>query len=183
MVIYFIILIIVIGALGFFMVKHLTNVINKKFVYDNGIVKSTVKNGVEIIQFSQDHMKKGGLPVIPLKFNGLTYNFLIDSGANINVLDRRVFEEVNKDKTISLREGTTITTGGGVSEEVGQKADITFKYKNRKFEEIFDILDVSVAFDNIQLVDGVTLHGILGTHFFNKHRWILDFENMVVWIK
>ena len=63
------------------------------------------------------------------------------------------------------------------------KVNIDFKQKQRKFNEDFEIRDMSQAFDQIKLKDKVQIDGILGAPFFNKYKWTFDFENLVIWIK
>ena len=39
------------------------------------------------------------------------------------------------------------------------------------------------SFDEIKTESGVQIHGILGSQFFVKHEWIIDFEKQSVYMK
>ena len=43
--------------------------------------------------------------------------------------------------------------------------------------------DMSSSFDVIKRSTGVNIHGILGTAFFNKYKYILDFDKLIAYSK
>ena len=60
---------------------------------------------------------------------------------------------------------------------------MTIYYKDQKFEEEFSITDLDGAFDIIKKENGVQIHGILGSKFFEKYKYILDFKELIAYIK
>lgn len=178
-----IIIIFIIGlALLAFTIQHLRNVIGREFKYHFEAFKfKTIKTG-EIIPLLEHDFSKSGMPIIEVKIQGKPHKFMLDSGANINVLDKAAFDALD-DSSIEKLESKGFTTASGDSTDDVFKANIDFKHKQRKFNETFEILDMSGPFGSIAAKDGVTIQGILGSHFFKTHRWTIDFENLIVWTK
>jgi hypothetical protein len=53
-----------------------------------------------------------------------------------------------------------------------------------RFVEYFTISDDwDFARKQISDVAGVDIVGILGSPFFKKAKWVLDFEELVIWVK
>lgn len=178
-----IVIIFIIGlALLAFAIQHLRNAIGREFKYHFEAFKfKTIKTG-EIIPLIEYDFSKSGMPIIEVKIQGKTHKFMLDSGANINVLDKASFDALDN-SNIEKLESKGFTTASGDSTDNVFKANIDFKHKQRKFNETFEILDMSGPFGSIAAKDGVTIQGILGSHFFKTHRWTIDFENLIVWTK
>lgn len=156
--------------------------ISKEFKYHFNSLKFTTNNFNETIKINQDSFNKTGMPIIKIKIKNESFNLLIDSGANCNILNLKAFNLVD-DNNYSKSHVSNFITASGESENEGFKVNIEFKQKQRKFNEDFEIRDMSQAFDQIKLKDKVQIDGILGAPFFNKYNWTLDFENLVIWIK
>lgn len=178
-----IVVIFIIGlALLSFTIQHLRNVIGREFKYHFEAFKFKATKTGEIITLLEHDFSKSGMPIIEVKIQDKTHKFMLDSGANINVLDKAAFDALN-DSSIEKFESKGFTTASGDSTDNVFKANIDFKHKQRKFNETFEILDMSGPFGSIAAKDGVKIQGILGSHFFKKHRWTIDFENLIVWTK
>ena len=176
-----IIVILISVVLVFFMLNHYKGIIDKQFKYHMDSIKYVVKHDTVIPLLKHD-FNKSGMPIIEVKINKVPYKFMLDSGANINVLDKRVFDILNISKEDTKKSGGFTTASGELDSNVF-KADIGFKYKNTSFKEEFEVIDMSGPFDTIESRDGVKINGILGSTFFNKYKWNIDFENLVVWTK
>ena len=60
---------------------------------------------------------------------------------------------------------------------------ISFNYKNRKFEEDFQVVDMSKTIRIIKKTKGVTIHGLIGNGFMQKYKYVLDFKEMIAYSK
>ena len=60
---------------------------------------------------------------------------------------------------------------------------ICLSYKGGQYEYDYLISDMKDAFTNIKQTTGVTLHGILGSKFFNTYKYVLDFDKMIAYSK
>ena len=56
-------------------------------------------------------------------------------------------------------------------------------YKSQKFIDRFYISDLDEAFGAIKAETGVQIHGILGSKFFAKYKYILDFDSLIAYSK
>ena len=120
------------------------------------------------------------LPVITFINNGIKLNFLLDTGANKSVISCDALNlpiEYNK----SDEAGIIFGIEGNTKDVFYVNMDIS--YKNKVFNDTFQVLDMSAAFDRIKKNDGVTLHGILSHNFFQKYKYILDFDELTAYSK
>lgn len=165
----------VVGIPLYFMVNHLTKVVKRNYIFDVKVVRTKG----EKLEFRNDYQNHK-LPIVKLNFNGQKYNFLIDTGADVNILNKPIFDIISNGN-INVTNNGLITTAG--SDLVSEKADIAFKYGKKQFNENFVLVDVSNSFNSMLEDTNIQLHGILGSTFFKKHRWSIDFDNMIVWTK
>lgn len=178
------IFIIMLALIGFYyggyMLKHLRSTINKNHEYYLNIIK--IREGEEI-NFSND-LIKSGLPIIKMTIMGVRYNFLLDTGANVNVLDD-VFVNTLLEKGINpvYSSGDTIF-GSSKPTECKNKIELSFSYNNKNYTENFIVSeDVKNTFNLIKSEYNIEIVGILGSTFFTKHKMSLDFNRSVLWIK
>ena len=164
-----------------FLILHLSKNIKKHFKYHIDALEIKINRKGEKFPIIKEDFDKSGIPIIKVKIKGKDYKFMLDSGANVNVIDSRLLEEIKEENTeIQASNGMTVASG---DMNAGGVMPLTFKHKNKTFTEDFELLDMSDAFNSIAQRDGVELHGILGSKFFNKHKWSIDFEDLVIWIK
>ncbi len=117
------------------------------------------------------------LPIVTFYQNGKKINFLLDSGCTSSVLDSNVLSEY--DVQMSDIEGSfSGCSNNSVSCKFGY---MKFSYKNNNLEDIFQVADMSGVFNSIKQSSGVNVQGILGTKFFTKYKYILDFERMTAY--
>lgn len=162
------IVIFIIVCLTVFMVKHMSKQIDRDYEYYLGIKR---------LGKMDKHFKCSKLPTIKITINGTRYPFILDSGANTNVVDKSIVEALGLDKEAVKYnlEGTSGTVQG-----TQYKTSMEFSYNNQVFQEEFNTLDMKNIRDQLSSI-GIEAYGMLGAAFFEKHRWSLDFNKMVVW--
>lgn len=173
-----------ISVYGKFLINHLTKVMKEEFKYHLGLVKKDTNLFQDTISFKDTYLKGNSeLPIIRINVEGTMCNLLLDTGANINILNESVFDKINKNQTIKVVKAEEhITVGSGSMEQTGV-AKLNFAHQKLKFVQEFDILNMSAAVDQIAHRTGITVDGILGSKFFKDNQWSLDFDTMVVWVK
>lgn len=120
-----------------------------------------------------------GLPIVTFTNNDKNFNFLIDSGSTESFIDKNIvsnFEHVKIDNIYN----TVITATGNAEAEV---INASIKYRDNVYTGNFNCLDLSGPFDEIKKKDGVQIHGILGTEFFKKYKYIIDFSDFIFYTK
>lgn len=121
--------------------------------------------------------EKCGLPLIRLKISGKNEWFLLDSGANDNYLRKSYYDRMtNKPEIIGV--GSMHNSDSKISSE---KIQVNLAYGKNTFPStIFNVTSLA-TFD--EPMRGYNIVGIVGSPFFNENRWVIDFEQLVVWIK
>lgn len=120
-----------------------------------------------------------GLPIITFYQGENKFNFLLDTGANDNVIDSNALSSINHE--VASYRGT-LTGLDGIKNEV-TACNITFSYKTSTFPFTYLVKDMSAPFSMLKNEYGVNLHGILGSRFFDKFKYVLDFESLTAYSK
>ena len=119
------------------------------------------------------------LPVVTF-YNGDTkLNFLLDTGSNVSYINSSIIPLLVHEKTD--KEMDTIGIEGNKVSNQFCKMSVT--YKNQVFEEEFSIADLDEAFGVVKQESGVQIHGILGSKFFERYKYVLDFKELIAYIK
>lgn len=119
------------------------------------------------------------LPIITFYVGKSKYNFLLDTGASLSVINKDIINVIEHSKS---KETSTIYGMEGNTVEA-ECVDICLYYNEHKFEDLFQVVDLSGAFANMKMKYGVTLHGILSSSFFQKYKYVLDFDKLIAYSK
>lgn len=117
------------------------------------------------------------LPIITFQVGGKKLNFLLDTGANYCIIDSNLIDTIEHAK-LDL-EGTVYGVGGAQVEV--DYVSIDLKYKGVVYADMFQVLDLSNTFDMLKEEKGVNLHGVLGNSFFQKYKYVIDFQELVAY--
>ena len=138
------------------------------------------KNKTKKIGMSfKESMNLTELPVITFYNNGNKLNFLLDTGSNMCVinsksLDSLEYTKLNKGGSIHGMEGNVIKV---------EYISMNFTYNNKLYTSTFQIVNMQEAFDRVKQESGVTIHGILGSRFFEEYKYVLDFKELIAYTK
>lgn len=165
-----------------FLITDLNRKFKKEIMFKLDSIEFKNNQVGEKIPMLKEDFNKSGCPLIEIKINENSYKMLLDSGANINIFDYNAFKEFEDSTTDKSESSGFLTASDNISNNVF-KSNVTFKIKQKKFTESFEVLDMSGAFNAIENRDGVRIHGVLGSMFFQSHKWSLDFEDLVIWTK
>ena len=148
-------------------IVFITNTINDIRKRNNS--KISFKEAMDLVE----------LPVVTF-YNGDTkLNFLLDTGSNVSYINSSIIPLLVHEKTD--KEMDTIGIEGNKVSNQFCKMSVT--YKNQVFEEEFSIADLDEAFGVIKQESGVQIHGILGSKFFERYKYVLDFKELIAYIK
>lgn len=148
-------------------IVFITNTINDIRKRNNS--KISFKEAMDLVE----------LPVVTF-YNGDTkLNFLLDTGSNVSYINSSIIPLLVHEKTD--KEMDTIGIEGNKVSNQFCKMPVT--YKNQVFEEEFSIADLDEAFNVIKQESGVQIHGILGSKFFERYKYVIDFKELIAYIK
>lgn len=119
------------------------------------------------------------LPVVTFYNGDKKLNFLLDTGSNVSYINSSIIPLLDHEKTD--KEMNTIGIEGNKVSNQFCKMSVT--YKNQVFEEEFGIADLDEAFSVVKQESGVQIHGILGSKFFERYKYVLDFKELIAYIK
>lgn len=146
------------------------------------VVIALIANGIEDSSKSvitipfEDSMNSVGVPIATFVHNGKELNFLLDTGGDYSYIDQSIISELKAKKR--SKKSISVVTGSGSMSTSG-KITIEMSYDGNSLEEEFIISDIreglESAFGNVMKV-----HGVLGSSFFNKYGYVIDFSRLKV---
>lgn len=119
------------------------------------------------------------LPVVTFYNGDKKLNFLLDTGSNVSYINSSIIPLLDHEKTD--KEMNTIGIEGNKVSNQFCKMSVT--YKNQVFEEEFSTADLDEAFSVVKQESGVQIHGILGSKFFERYKYVLDFKELIAYIR
>lgn len=137
-----------------------------------------IKKSKKSIDF-KSAMDLADLPIITMYNNSNKINFLLDTGSDANFInasdvDRYAYDNTNCVSNAMGIDGSPVPTKI-INMEINLNGNI--------FMDEFRILDLDKSFSSIKHETGVTVNGILGSKFFRKYKYLLDFEQFKAIIK
>lgn len=137
------------------------------------------KNNTSKISFKES-LDLLNLPIVTFTNNGYKLHFLLDTGSDDSFIVPDVLDKLNILEKKSLNH--KIATGGGDITSKGL-VELDIFYKNVSFRNVFVVSDMGCAFENAVGSKGITIHGILGSIFFSRYKYILDFNKLEFYSK
>lgn len=125
----------------------------------------------------KESLDLAALPIVTFYQGDKKYNFLLDTGSTMNIIDKG-----SKLEYVLEKEQSTITGVNGTSVEASY-AKVNLFYKQKEFITTVQVTDMAEAFSFVKQETGITLHGILGNNFFTEYGYILDYYNMIAYPK
>lgn len=144
----------------------------------NGVENYCKQKKRENISF-KEAMDLVELPIITFYNKDKKLNFLLDTGSDLSYINKSILPSL---EYIEINESRNIISVGGNSQSLGC-CNMTVTYKSQKFIDRFYISDLDEAFGAIKAETGVQIHGILGSKFFVKYKYVLDFKDLIAYIR
>lgn len=143
----------------------------------SGVIAGVRKKSSEIS--FREAMDLAELPVITFYNGDKKINFLLDTGSNISYLNESIVSSLVTELT-----GEESNIIGIEGNKVNCKiCKMIIRRKNQEFEEEFSIADLDKAFSIVKKESGVQIHGILGSRFFEKYKYVLDFKDYIAYVR
>ena len=143
----------------------------------NGVEDYHTKNSLIRLSFI-DTMGRLKLPIVSLTNNGQSFNFLIDTGATLSVIDSNALGKLAYTKVETT--GNAYGVDGNIVPV--EYARIELNHEKTKFVDEFQIMRVD-AFDNIKESDKIEIVGILGSTFLERYNFVIDYKDLIIYVK
>lgn len=117
------------------------------------------------------------LPIIPVKVKDKNLCFIIDTGSTCCLIDSNVMEYF-KD-IVTLIGDYNISGIDGTKHKVNV-VTLPFSFEGQTYSPKFCVKPLLDAFKDIEINSGIQIHGLLGTDFLLKNKWIIDFNKLEI---
>ncbi len=125
----------------------------------------------------------GDLPVITLTNNGVALNFLIDTGSNISHICPSAAALIEHEH-LGTDNNTKVAGLGAVNQGV---TICNAKFKDTLSKEYEVQLSISAELEEtskyIEKSTGIEIHGLLGTDFLQKYKYVIDFKSLEIYAR
>ena len=122
------------------------------------------------------------IPVITLENNNKKFNFILDSGSSNSHISPTASKDIlyNKKGTINY----SANSANGTITNKSKILNVDLMYKKDIFNINLIITEnLELSFKDIMDDNKIQLHGIIGSDFLIKHKYILDFADKVAYHK
>ena len=124
--------------------------------------------------------KLTGLPILIFEQDGTDLIFILDTGSSVCVLDESSISKLKDFKYLDREDNLVDVNGGKVKRRYGL---FKFKCDNIDFENEFLISDLTNIKESVKEDSGVSIDGIVGSDFFSKYQYIIDFDKYIAFSK
>ena len=116
---------------------------------------------------------------VPITVNGIELNFLLDTGSSQSLINASMLLSLET----KMIEDTMFIVGTDGNKISSNLCIMKVGYKDQEFEHNFAIKDLDEAFGVVKQESGVQIHGILGSDFLQKYKYVLDFKELIAYPK
>ena len=127
----------------------------------------------------RDSMSLTELPVVTFYNGHKKLNFLLDTGSSECIINKTCLDSMWYTETEGYKEVFGME-GNAVRNAV---ISTIISYSGLKFDVEMVAMDMAQAFGAIKKESGVTIHGILGSNFFSRYKYVLDFDKLMFYKK
>lgn len=135
-----------------------------------GITSIPFKESIDLIN----------LPIVTFVNNNVKLHFLLDTGSDDSYINVDVLDKLVVKKSYNVKRDI-VTGNGSISSSQIVLMDIS--YKEQCFENAFIVSNMGEAFDAATGASGIKIHGILGSIFFAKYKYVLDYMKLEAYSK
>ena len=115
------------------------------------------------------------VPIVTLFNNGKAFDFVVDTGANYSVINAEYLKLFDA-KVIKGITGQVYGIDGNPQDVY--YARIQLSQCNDTFIEEFQVFDIQSMCDNLKEDHGINIVGVLGSSFFQRYKFIIDFNEL-----
>lgn len=121
------------------------------------------------------------LPIIPIKVGNKRMNFVVDSGSDLNHINKNDLKKVKH----TMLEKYSELYGKEGNKVLVPYCSLNLVYtKDCKFNDVeFLVTDLSGAFDNMEKEHNIKVHGIIGSQFLRDMGFVIDYAESTIYLK
>ena len=104
---------------------------------------------------------------------------MLDTGSSQSIINESMLPSLDTKKS----EDSMIIVGVEGNKVSSDLCTMKVGYKDQEFAHTFAIKDLDEAFGVVKQESGVQIHGILGSDFLQKYKYVLDFKELIAYPK
>lgn len=122
--------------------------------------------------------KQGHLPVIQVKIGKKAYHFGLDSGAEVNLLDAKILDKIDKNVIANLQQESIV----GLENAPKTVQTATIKKTTLKSIEFPAMKYLFVDFSEVNQNNDLKIDGLLGFTFLKKSKISINYKKQILYI-
>lgn len=119
------------------------------------------------------------LPVVTFVNKNTKLNFLLDTGSSQSLINESMLPFLETKESVD----SMYVMGTDGNRIMANLCTMKVSYKTQEFEHNFAIKNLDDAFGVVKQESGVQIHGILGSDFLQKYKYVLDFKELIAYPK
>ena len=119
------------------------------------------------------------LPIVTFLNKGVKLNFLLDTGSSQSIINESMLPSLDTKES----KDSMLIVGVDGNKVPSNLCTMKVGYKDQEFAHTFAIKDLDEAFGVVKQESGVQIHGILGSDFLQKYKYVLDFKELIAYPK
>ncbi len=117
------------------------------------------------------------ISIILVERKGKHLCFIIHTGSTCSLIDSNVVEYF---KDIVTPVGDYNISGIDGTKRKVDVVTLPFSFEGQSYSPKFCVKPLLEAFKDIEIENGIQVHGLLGTDFLMENKWIIDFDKLVI---
>lgn len=118
------------------------------------------------------------LPVVTFTNNNTKLHFLLDTGSDDSYINSNILDKLEITQKYAVCRNITTASGNA---ESNLAIAMNISYMDKTFHNIFIVSDFEEAFNRAVGSSGIVIHGILGSKFFARYKYILDYVKLAAY--
>jgi len=118
-----------------------------------------------------------GIPIVELECGGEPLLFVLDTGANDNVIEKNTCQRLNA--AVIIDKPASLTFFDGHDEPQKGSAILPLQVCGQQASTLFSVIDSANNIFDLETTYGFDVHGLLGTPFIVENNLLIDLKNKV----
>lgn len=121
------------------------------------------------------------LPIVTFLAGDTKINFLLDTGSSQSFIAENTSHLISGEEAV---DNLALTSATGTEHLICKVIETSLTYKKKDYNVTLWVNEsLNKAFSDLKNTQGITIHGILGSDFFSKYSYVLDFEKNIAYSK
>ncbi|CAN5307951.1 hypothetical protein BH23BAC1_BH23BAC1_24190 [soil metagenome] len=122
-------------------------------------------------------------PIVEGTINGKVAYFLLDTGSDLTILNRKDSEKYNFKVVLREYGRQKVASFGGIQSDILNTYNIDLKLGSQLIDTEIHSYDLSPVIESLKIKTNIKISGIIGSNIMKKYGFMIDYTNAEVGIK